>query len=436
MRCATCGADAAASAHFCSSCGAPLGLACPACGSTATRRAHASAPNAVHYLSAGIPRQGPPQRRFRPNAASCTVMFCDLAGSTELSARLDPEDFGAMIRVYHAHAGEVIGRFGGFIARYVGDGLLIYFGWPEARELAAERAVRAALAVKAAVSEVPIRGEQLRVRIGIAAGLVVVGEPIGSGESRQMTAIGETPNRAARLQGIAEPDGVAIDAATRQQIGGFFNCSDMGEIELKGLPRPVRVWTVLGESGVQSRFEALHGSAITPLVGREEELALLARRWRQAATGTGRLALLGAEPGIGKSRVIHEFRGRLADEPHTPITCFCAPHQQDNAYHPIIAHLERAACFGPGDPAATRLNKLEAFARSGRRRCRGDHADRRTPVRADRRALSAVGVEPPPTADPHDRCADRAACRHRASRPGVAGVRGCALDRSDLARGA
>ena len=176
-----------------------------------------------------------------------SVMFCDLIGSTALSSRLDPEDLREVIRTYQACVADTIRQFDGFIARYVGDGVLIYFGWPEARETDAERAVRAGLAVAAAVSATPVGGEPLHVRIGIATGLVVIGEPIGSGDSRQQTAVGETPNLAARLQGLAGPDQVVIDAATRRQIGGLFECQDLGTVELKGLPAAVPAWRVLGE---------------------------------------------------------------------------------------------------------------------------------------------------------------------------------------------
>jgi class 3 adenylate cyclase len=201
-----------------------------------------------------------------------SVMFCDLIGSTALSSRLDAEDLREVIRTYQACVATTIRQFDGFIARYVGDGVLIYFGWPEARETDAERAVRAGLAVAATVSRTSVSGEPLHVRVGIATGLVVIGEPIGSGDSRQQTAVGETPNLAARLQGLAKPDQVLIDAATRRQIGGLFECQDLGAVELKGLPARVSAWQVLGEGRLESRFEALRPGA-TPLVGRDEEMA-------------------------------------------------------------------------------------------------------------------------------------------------------------------
>src|SRR4051794_10033700 len=193
-----------------------------------------------------------------------SVMFCDLIGSTALSARLDPEDLGEIIRSYQARVATTIQQFNGFIARYVGDGVLIYFGWPQAHETDAERAVRAGLAVAAAVSEAPVAGQTLQVRIGIATGLVVVGELIGSGDSRQQTMVGKTPNIAARLQSLAGPNQVVIDAATRRQIGRLFDCQELGTIELKGLPVPVPAWQVVSENHALGRFEALR-SGLTPL---------------------------------------------------------------------------------------------------------------------------------------------------------------------------
>jgi class 3 adenylate cyclase len=209
-----------------------------------------------------------------------SMMFCDLVGSTELSSRLDPEDLGPLIRAYQDRVRETMARFGGYIALYMGDGVLVYFGWPEAREAESEQAVRAALAIASVVGGTPIAGETLQVRIGVATGLVVVGEPIGVGDARQQTVVGETPNRAARLQGLAGPNGVVIDTATRQQVGGLFECRDLGAVQLKGLAEPVRAWSVQGESTVESRFEALRAPRLTPLIGRNEELDLLLRRWR------------------------------------------------------------------------------------------------------------------------------------------------------------
>jgi class 3 adenylate cyclase len=294
-----------------------------------------------------------------------TVMFCDIAGSTALSTRLDPEDLSVVVRSYQSIVRSTLSRFGGFIARYVGDGVLIYFGWPEAHETNAESAVRAALAVIAAVNESPIHGESLSIRIGIATGLVVVGSPIGEGDARQQTAIGETPNLAARLQGLAGPNGIVIDAATRQQIGGFFKFRDLGTIALKGLLNPVPAWEVLEEADVESRFEALRAEMMTPLVGRQEELDLLQRRWVRATSGEGQVVLLSGEPGIGKSRLMVELEHRVAAETHVCLRYSCLPHYQDSPFRPIIARWEQAAGFARGDGSQEKLRKLEAMLLPG-----------------------------------------------------------------------
>jgi class 3 adenylate cyclase/tetratricopeptide (TPR) repeat protein len=289
-----------------------------------------------------------------------SVMFCDLIGSTALSARLDPEDLREVIRGYQACVAATIRQFNGFIARYVGDGVLIYFGWPQANETDTARAVRAGLAVAAAVSEAPVAGEALQVRIGIATGLVVVGELIGSGDSRQQTAVGETPNLAARLQSLAGPGQVIIDVATRRQIGRLFDCRDLGMIELKGLPAPVPAWQVVAENRALGQFEALR-SGLTRLVGREEELELLFRRWTQAKASSGKVVLISAEPGVGKSRLAEALAERLAAEPHVRLRYFCSPHHQDSALYPVIAQMERAVDFAHGDTPDIRLAKLQAL---------------------------------------------------------------------------
>jgi class 3 adenylate cyclase len=290
-----------------------------------------------------------------------SVMFCDIAGSTALSTRLDPEDLSTVMRAYQATVRSIISRFGGFIARYVGDGVLIYFGWPEAHETDAESAVRAALAVIAAVNEGPIHGEHLGVRIGIATGLVVVGSPIGEGDARQQTAIGETPNRAARLQGLARPNDVIIDVTTRRQVGELFECSDFGPVELKGLPEPIRAWSVNGERAVESRFAALRPSQLASIVGRAEELELLARRWERAKAEEGQVVLLSGEAGIGKSRLTAALRDQIGREPHSWMSYFCSPHHQDSALHPVIVQFGRAAGFLRTDTDEARWAKLEAL---------------------------------------------------------------------------
>ena len=292
-------------------------------------------------------------------------MFCDLVGSTALSARLDPEDLREVIAAYHRAVAETVGRFDGFVAKYMGDGVLIYFGYPQAHEDDAERAVRGGLAVIEAVGRLPAR-EDLRVRLGIATGLAVVGDLIGEGAAQERGVVGETPNLAARLQGLAAPDTLVIAEATRRQIGGLFDLADLGPQALAGFAEPQPAWRVTGESGMLSRFEALR-SGETPLVGRDEEVDLLVRRWQQAKSGEGRVVLISGEPGIGKSRLTAALSERIETEPHTRLRYFCSPHHQDSALYPFIAQLERAAGFARDDTVEARLGKLRALLGPGTR---------------------------------------------------------------------
>jgi class 3 adenylate cyclase len=263
-----------------------------------------------------------------------TVMFVDLVGSTALAARLDPEDMREVIGTYHRRIAETVGRLGGFVAKYMGDGVLVYFGWPQADEADAERAVRAALTTLDVIGQIAPKGERLAARIGIASGLAVVGDLLGVGAAQEQTVIGETPNLAARLQSLADPGCAVVDAETRRRIGGLFECRDLGAVHLKGVPGPVCGWQVLGEAVVQSRFEAMHTAALTPLVGREDELELLLRRWRQAKEGEGQVVLISGEPGIGKSRLIAALEERVTGEPisssstsvrHTTVRALSSP---------------------------------------------------------------------------------------------------------------
>jgi class 3 adenylate cyclase len=272
-----------------------------------------------------------------------TVMFCDLVGSTPLATRFDPEDLRDVIGAYHRCVTDTIGRFSGFVAKYMGDGVLVYFGYPEAHEDDAERAVRAGLAVIDAVGKLATP-EPLGVRLGIASGLVVVGDLIGSGAAQERGVVGETPNLAARLQALAGPGTLVIAESRRRQIGTLFEIDDLGPQPLAGFADPQRAWRVAGESAVVSRFEALRSEA-TPLVGRDEELELLMRRWRQAKAGEGRVVLVSGEPGIGKSRLTVELSEAIASEPHARVRYFCSPHHQDSALYPFIVQLERAAGF-------------------------------------------------------------------------------------------
>ncbi|MBZ9670924.1 AAA family ATPase [Mesorhizobium sp. ES1-3] len=289
-----------------------------------------------------------------------TVMFVDLVGSTALATRLDPEDLREIIGAYHRCVADTVARFGGFVAKYMGDGVLVYFGYPQAHENAAEQAVRAGLALVDAVSRLP-EPEPLRVRVGIGTGQVVVGDLISSGEGHERGVVGETPNLAARLQALAEPDTVVIGPQTRQLVGDLFEYRDLGALEVKGFPEPVHPYQVVRESAVESRFEAMHGTTPTPLVGREEEVELLQRHWHRAKSGVGRVVLLSGEPGIGKSRLTLTLQERIQNEPHTRLRYFCSPHRQDSALHPTIAQLERAAGLERDDPPERKLDKLGAL---------------------------------------------------------------------------
>jgi class 3 adenylate cyclase/predicted ATPase len=292
-----------------------------------------------------------------------TIMFCDLVGSTPLSTRFDPEDLREIVGAYHRCVADTVGRFGGFVAKYMGDGVLVYFGYPEAHEDDAERAVRAGLAVIDAVGGLATQ-EPLNVRIGVATGLVVVGDLIGAGAAQERGVVGETPNLAARLQALARPGTLVVADSTRRQIGTLFEIEDLGPQTLAGFAEPQRAWRVVGESGVVSRFEALR-SGETPLVGREEEVELLIRRWQQAKSGAGRVVLVSGEPGIGKSRLTAALSQHIETEPHTRLRYFCSPHHQDSALYPFITQLEHAAGFARDDTATTKLDKLEALLGDG-----------------------------------------------------------------------
>jgi class 3 adenylate cyclase len=272
-----------------------------------------------------------------------TVMFSDLVGSTALSARMDPEDLREIISAYQKCVAEIVERFGGFVAKYMGDGVLVYFGYPQAHEDDAERAVMAGLELIQAVGGLK-SSASLQTRVGIATGLVVVGDLIGTGEAQERGIVGETPNLAARLQGIAEPNTVIIAESTRKLIGNLFELQDLGARDLKGIAGPVRAWIALRTGSVESRFEALR-TMTTPLVGRDEEMALLLRRWEQAKSGEGCVVLISGEPGIGKSRIVQTVVERLAGEPHKRLRYFCSPQHQDSALYPSITQLERACDF-------------------------------------------------------------------------------------------
>ena len=287
-------------------------------------------------------------------------MFCDLVGSTALSEKLDPEELRDLLHAYRTLCGDVIAHYDGFVARYVGDGILTYFGWPTAHEDDAERAVRAALEIVQTVRRASST-EALSVRLGIATGPVVVGEPAGVGDHAKL-AVGSTPNLAARLQGLAAADQIVIATSTRRLVGNVFDLSDLGEHDLKGIAEPVHAWRVERALLTESRFDANRGgSTLTPLVGRDEELDLLLRRWSQARDGEGQVVLLSGEPGIGKSRILSALRERLEAQGVQALRFQSSPYYVNSAFWPIIDNFERTLKFARDETAETKLEKLEAL---------------------------------------------------------------------------
>jgi class 3 adenylate cyclase/tetratricopeptide (TPR) repeat protein len=285
-----------------------------------------------------------------------TVMFSDLVGSTALADRMDPEDLREIISAYQKCAAETVQRYDGFVARYMGDGVLVHFGYPRAHEDDAERAVRAGLELVTAVAALKPRA-LLQTRIGIATGIVVVGELIGSRDAQERAIVGKTPNLAARLQGIAKANMVVICDSTRRLLGNLFELEDLGPRDLKGITDPTRAWAALRASSMESRFEAMHASGLTALVGREEEFELLLRRWSRTKSGEGQVVLLSGEAGIGNTAAMLE---PLASEPHTRLRYFCSPQRTDSALYPVIGQLERAAGLTPEDTPQAKLDKLDA----------------------------------------------------------------------------
>jgi class 3 adenylate cyclase/predicted ATPase len=313
----------------------------------------------VAVTAPSAPAETKPTRPDDAERRQLTVMFTDLVGSTALSAKLDPEDMRTVIGAYHKCVAETVARFDGFVAKYMGDGVLIYFGYPQAHEDDAERAVRAGLALIEAVGKLPFQ-EPLQVRIGVATGLVVVGDIVGTGDAQERGVVGETPNLAARLQGIAAPNTVVFAEGTRRLLGNLFDLQDLGAKDLKGIAGPTRAWAALRGSSVESRFEAFHASGLTTLVGREEETELLLRRWARAKTGEGQVVLTAGEAGIGKSRLTAALMERLGGESHTRLRYFCSPLHTDSALYPIIGQMERAAGLAHDDGPQARLDKLDA----------------------------------------------------------------------------
>src|SRR5712692_1976132 len=373
MRCTSCGFANPEGTKFCIDCGSPLTNRCPHCEHENLPRAKfcgecgASLTAEVQGLKSQVQsRESQSGRAERAASAGerrqLTVMFCDLVGSTALSTQLDPEELREVVQAYQEMCAGIIHCYEGYIAQYLGDGLLVYFGYPVAHEDDARRAVRAGLEIVGALREAPLQSarlqQPLQVRVGIHTGLVVVGE-IGSGSRSEQLALGETPNIAARIQGLAQPDTVVISAATQRLIAGYFACQSLGPQDLKGLPQALEVYRVLGESDAQGCLEVVSQTGLTPLVGRDEEVGLLLKRWEQTKEGRGQVVLLSGEPGVGKSRLAQTLKERVASEGSLRLEARCSPYHQHSAFYPVIDFLQRALQFQRNDSAGVKLDKLE-----------------------------------------------------------------------------
>jgi class 3 adenylate cyclase/tetratricopeptide (TPR) repeat protein len=355
----------------------------------------------LEAFKAGRPISDPRSRTFQEKVErrNLTVMFCDLVGSTELSMRLDPEDLRRIILRYQDRVAVVVECFGGFVARYMGDGILAYFGWPRAGEDDAAHAVAAALGIVEAVHAVATEPQPLQARIGIATGLAIVGDLIGRGASREETVIGHVPNLAARLQALAPPETVLIAKGTRQLIGQGFDLEPFGCVHLKGFDEALPVWRVKGENRFASRFATrIAGPAVQSadaLIGREAELALLHSRWRRVLSGHGEVVLLRGEAGIGKSRTAAAFTAQIRNTEHRAVVYQCLPQNTSDPLHPVARQIEFAAGFAPTDPAERRLEKLDALLAG-----LGDNAAETVSVFADLLSLPASARDPPRDLDP------------------------------------
>jgi class 3 adenylate cyclase len=326
------------------------------------------APDQPHASPQAQPAQlSSPSAEPRPAEAErrqLTVLFCDLVDSTVLAGQLDPEEWREVVRAYQHTCAEVIQRYDGHIAQYLGDGLLVYFGYPQAHEDDARRAIHTGLGIVEAIAALnahlaPSQGIQLAVRVGIHTGLVVVGE-MGGGGRQERLALGETPNVAARIQGIAAPDTVVVSVATLRLAQGLFSAEDLGSHILKGVAMPLQVYRVRGENGAPSRLDGAVTRGLTALVGRELEVTLLLERWAQVQEGIGQVVWLSGEPGIGKSRLVGVLKDHIADQPHTCLECRCSPYHQQSALYPVIDLLQRVLAFASEDTSDDKVRKLEA----------------------------------------------------------------------------
>ncbi len=362
-----------------------------------------------------------------------TVMICDLVGSTALSARLDPEDMGAVIDAFQAACARIALASDGFLAEFRGDGILAYFGYPRAHEDDAERTIRAGLDIIAAVAQLKTPAQEpLAVRIGIASGVVVVG---GEGALRENIVVGDTPSLAARVQALAEPGTIVIAASTRRLIGDRFLLRDLGPHKFKGFSEPIAAWTVDGVSASESRFAAVHTAGLTNLIGREDEIDFLQKRQHLAWKGEGQVVLISGEPGIGKSRLAAALEERIADEPHTVLRYQCSPYHTNSTLYPFIVQLERAAGFKADDTSQQRLDRLEDASRQDRI-ARPEYSPAVSGAAVDPigRPVSGLDAQSRTAASPHAGGIARSIRKARASETDLALVRGCTLGRCHLRR--
>jgi len=381
MECPKCNHNNREEAKFCEECGANLQSICPMCGSELRPQAKfcdncgariAGAKFAQFIIPKSEEEQGNTEELVEPlpdaERRHLTVMFCDMVGSTPLSEKLDPEELRDVLRDYQSVCARVIRRFDGHIARYIGDGILAYFGYPVAHEDDAQRSVRTGLGIVEGIERLNTRIQQdmdagLHVRLGIHTGIVVAGDMDEDEQLESMAVVGKTPNLAARLQSLAEPDTVVISGATHQLVEGFFHCRSLGAQSLEGISQPVEVFQVLHESGARTRLDTAKPAGLTPLVGREQELSLLMDRWEQVKEGIGNVVLLGGEAGIGKSRIVQVLRERIAEDSRAWLTeCQCSPYHQNTALYPVVDLFERVILqFGGDDSPEEKLKKVEGF---------------------------------------------------------------------------
>ena len=384
-KCIQCGAVNSPKNRFCGSCGASLAVATRTSNGFTAQTARPPSPSKTNLISGG-------ERRH------LTVLFCDIVGSTSLARSLDPEDLNEITRRYYDCCTDAIHQFDGLVANYIGDGVMALFGYPRAHEDDAERAIRAALTIISAVRAVnPKSKARVRVRIGIATGLVVVGEDGTEPLTKEKTVVGEAPNLAAHLQSESQPNNVLISDATRRLVGNVFSLEELKLGRLKGGKEPVTVWRVIGEKEVTSRFAA-HAVSFTNFVGRDQEVALLTDRWHQAIQGEGQVLVLLGEAGIGKSRIVETFRELVSNESHITLRYQCSPYHIDSALHPIIRQLEHAAGLTAEDSASVKLDKLEALLRRS-----NTPLEEVIPLFAALLSIPTDGRCPPPDPDPQRR---------------------------------